>query len=242
MKQSIFIITIAIFLFSCSKENNCFVSSGKTTSETIYLDPFSSIEVNDFMNVNWKKSYEYKIEIEGGENFIPGMSYGITKDFLILENNNGCKFMRRNVDDITVTVFCPFLDTLTVKGSGDIIFADTMKHNLWVNCIANQGTMNLKIDNNFTKFYLESGSNDIHIVGATRYCNYYNAGIIHFYAKTFEVDSFRCHSRSKGITEIQANSWLHIEQNGDSDINYWGNPPVVNVTAYRGDGAIIKRN
>tara|TARA_B100000963_G_scaffold351952_1_gene364369 strand:+ start:171 stop:899 length:729 start_codon:yes stop_codon:yes gene_type:complete len=242
MKKSLFIIVILVFLFSCKKENNCFISSGKPASEVIYLDTFSSIEVNDFMSIQWRESSEYKIKIEGGENFISGMSYVVKKDFLTLENNNGCKFMRRNIDDISVTVFCPFLDTLTVQGSGDIIFEDTMKHNLWINCIANQGTMNLKINNNFTNFYLESGSNDIHVVGATRYCNYYNAGIIHFYAKTFEVDSFRCHSRSKGITEISVNSWLHIEQNGDSDINYWGSPNVVNITSYLGNGAIIKRN
>ncbi len=242
MKQGFYIALFTIFLFSCKKENNCLISSGKPASETLYMDAFSSIEVNDFIDVNWQESSEYKIEIEGGENFIPGISYNTTKNFLVLKNNNGCKFMRRNVDDISVTVFCPFVDTLTVKGSGKILFKDTMKHNLWVNCIANQGTMNLKIDNEFTRFYLESGSNDIHVTGSTRYCNYYNAGIIHFYAKTFEVDSFRCHSRSKGITEIIANSWLHIEQNGESDINYWGNPPIVNVTSYSGDGKIISRN
>ena len=242
MKQGFYIALFTIFLFSCKKENNCLISSGKPASETLYMDAFSSIEVNDFIDVNWQESSEYKIEIEGGENFIPGISYNTTKNFLVLKNNNGCKFMRRNVDDISVTVFCPFVDTLTVKGSGKILFKDTMKHNLWVNCIANQGTMNLKIDNEFTRFYLESGSNDIHVTGSTRYCNYYNAGIIHFYAKTFEVDSFRCHSRSKGITEIVANSWLHIEQNGESDINYWGNPPIVNVTSYSGDGKIISRN
>ncbi|MBK22175.1 MAG: hypothetical protein CMP63_07710 [Flavobacteriales bacterium] len=242
MKQGFYIALFTIFLFSCKKENNCLISSGKPASETLYMDAFSSIEVKDFIDVNWQESSEYKIEIEGGENFIPGISYNIKKNFLVLKNNNGCKFMRRNVDDISVTVFCPFVDTLTVKGSGKILFKDTMKHNLWVNCIANQGTMNLKIDNEFTRFYLESGSNDIHVTGSTRYCNYYNAGIIHFYAKTFEVDSFRCHSRSKGITEIIANSWLHIEQNGESDINYWGNPPIVNVTSYSGDGKIISRN
>ena len=242
MKQGFYIALFSIFLFSCKKENNCFVPSGKPASETLYLDAFSSIEVNDFMDVNWQESSEYKIEIEGGENFIPGISYDIAENYLILENNNGCKFMRRNVDDISVTVFSPFLDTLTVRGSGKIVFKDTMRHNLWVNCIANQGTMHLKLNNEFTKFYLESGSNDIHVVGSTRYCNYYNAGIIHFYSKTFETDSFRCHSRSKGITEINAKSWLHIEQNGDSDINYWGNPSVVNVTAYRGNGGIIRQN
>ena len=64
MKQGFYIALFTIYLFSCKKENNCFVPSGKPASETVYLDAFSSIEVNDFMDVNWQESSEYKIEIE----------------------------------------------------------------------------------------------------------------------------------------------------------------------------------
>ena len=160
---------------------------------------------------------------------------------MVLTNNKGCKFLRRNVKNITVTLFCPLLDTLTSRSSGEIIFNDAMESNILINCIANQGTMRLKIDNNYTEFYLESGSNDIHVKGSSRYCNYYNAGITHFYAKEFNVDSFRCHSRSKGITEIKAKSWLNIEQNGESDINYWGNPKFINIASFLGNGEIINR-
>ncbi|MBO72479.1 MAG: hypothetical protein CMD35_02575 [Flavobacteriales bacterium] len=242
MKKQLTIYIIVLFALACKKENNCFISSGKSDSQTTDLDMFSSIEINDFMDVSWKKSSEYKVEIQGGENFIPEISHEVNNGKLTLENNNGCKFLRRNVKNISVTVYCPSFDTLSVRGSGEINFQDTIQNNLWINCIANQGSMNLKIKNNYTKFYLESGSNEIKINGSTRYCNYYNSGINHFYAKSFEVDSFRCHSRSKGVTEINVKSWLHIEQNGDSDINYWGNPSIVNITSYLGNGDIINRD
>ena len=242
MKKIILIFIFLATFFSCKKENNCFINGGDIVNKTFNSNPFSGVEINDFMNFNWKKSPEFKVEIEGRENFVSGISNTITEYTLIFNNDNGCKLLRRNVDEITITVFCPSLNTLTLKGSGRIIFIDTLKNDLTINCIANQGSMNLLIDNNYTKFYLESGSTDINIKGSTRYCDYYSSGVNHFYAKTFDTDSFRCHSRSKGITEIKANSWLHIEQNGDSDINYWGNPSTIDVASYLGNGSIINRN
>lgn len=234
-----------IFLFlslilSCKKENNCFISEGNKSSNIIYLDEFSNIEIHDFMDVNWHYSSEHKIEIKGGENFIDEISTEIVESYLRLENKNGCKLLRRNVSEIRITLFCPHIDTLTLKGNGKVVFVDTMKSNLWVNSYTNQGTMNLKISNDKTKFHLESGSNDINLEGSSNYCDYYNLGTNHFYAKNFEVDSFRCHNQSNGVTEIKVNTWLNVEQNGDGDIHYWGNPKV-NIASHLGKGEIVNQ-
>lgn len=241
MKKLFSILTIGALLLSCKKENNCLIAAGDKTTETVYLEPFSSIQINHFLNVNWIKSSEYKINIEAGDNFVIGVSSEISDGLLTLTNNNGCKMLRRNINDILVTVYCPQIDSLTLKGNGNITFKDTLKSNLVFSSIANQASVELLINNSFTKFYLESGSTDITVKGNNSYCDYYNSGIVHFLAKDFKVDSFRCHSRANGITEIRANSWLHIEQNGNGDINYWGNPTVVNVSSYLGEGKIIKR-
>jgi len=241
MKKGLFILVCALTLLACKKENNCFIPAGKKSSQTTYLDNFSSVTFNYFMDFNWVESNEVKMVVEGGENFIPEISSEITNGNLDISNNNGCKVMRGKVDDITVTLYCPQIDTFTLKGNGKISFKDTIKNDFHFNSIANQGSVELKFNNNFTKFYLESGSTDITITGNNRYCDYYNSGIVHFYAKEFQVDSFRCHSRANGITEIRANEWLHIEQNGTGDIQYWGNPNTVTITSQLGEGAIINR-
>ncbi len=241
MKKFIYILISLTFFISCKKENNCFITAGASTTETVYLEPFSSIEINHFLNVDWKESDEYRIKIQGGNNFTLGVSHEITGELLKLVNNNGCKALRRNVDNILITIYSPKIDSLTVRGNGKVTFKDTLKNNLIFNSIANQASVHLLINNNFTRFYLESGSTDITVNGKSNYCDYYNSGIVHFYGQYFQVDSFRCHSRANGITEIRANSWLHIEQNGSGDINYWGNPSDINITSYLGEGKIIKR-
>ena len=241
IKRNYTLILIAL-TFACKKENNCIMHSGKSKKIEISTVAFTNIEINDFVDFSWNKSSEYRIEIIGGKNYLPGVNTKLEESTLIIENKNICKFLKANVDNIQINVYCPLIDTLTIKGSGEVIFNDVMQNNLWVNCLVNQGTIKLKLNNNFSKFYLESGSNDIHIKGSSRYCNYYNSGINHFYARNFEVDSFRLHSRSKGVTEIRANKWLHIEQNGESDINYWGTPPEVNITSHLGNGDIIRHN
>ena len=242
MIKSNYILALIAITFACKKENNCIMYSGKTKKVEISTVAFSNIEINDFVDFSWNKSLEYRTEIIGGKNYLPGIITEIEESTLLIKNNNICRFLKAKVDNIQINVYCPLIDTLIVKGSGEVVFNDTMQNNLWVKCLVNQGTIKLKLNNNFSKFYLESGSNDINITGSSIYCDYYNSGINHFYARNFEVDSFRLHSRSKGITEIRANKWLHIEQNGESDINYWGNPSELNITSYLGNGDVIHHN
>tara|TARA_B100000900_G_C20543450_1_gene701516 strand:+ start:743 stop:1471 length:729 start_codon:yes stop_codon:yes gene_type:complete len=242
MIKSKYILVLIAITLACKKENNCIMYSGKSEKVEIPIVAFSSVEINDFIDFSWNKSPGYRIEVIGGKNYLPGIAAELEKSTLHIKNKNICKFLKSKVDNIQINVYCPFIDTLTIKGSGEIVFNDTMQNNLWVNCLVNQGTIRLKLNNDFSKFYLESGSNDIHVTGSSSYCDYYNSGINHFYARNFDVDSFRLHSRSKGVTEIRANKWLHIEQNGESDINYWGNPSEFNITSYLGNGDIIHHN
>ncbi len=240
MKKLIYILFPCIFI-ACKKDNQCFSGPGKESVINEELGEFNSLTINNFMDVYWKQDIENSIQIVGGDNYINQLTCNISQGHLELKNTVNCKFLKKETDRIKITITSPSLDSVTFKGTGLFETLDTIKNYIYIASIANQGSIKLITNNNRVKFYLESGSTDLSLKGKTQYADYYNSGFNHFYAKTWEVDSFRLHSRANGITQIKAKEWLHIEQNGDGDIEYWGNPSFIEVTSYLGNGAIIKK-
>ncbi len=241
MKKLIY-ISFCIFLFACKKENNCFIPAGKESSKIIELGNFNSIHVNRFLNVDWVKSSTYKMEIIGGKNFIDNISGDIAENCLILKNNNGCQVLRENVKDVKVIIHAPLLDSIEMLGNGKITFLDTLKSDIVIRSIANQGSLDLLIKNNFIRFYIESGSTDFTIKGTNRYCDYYNASFAHFYGKDFIIDSLSLNNRGNGVTQVHCARWMQLLQDGDGELEYWGNPDTIEVKSYKGKGQLIKRD
>lgn len=241
MKRLIY-ISLLICFFSCKKENNCFISAGKETNKTIELNAFHALHVNRFLNVDWIESPDYKIEIIGGKNFINNISSDIIDQCLILKNNNGCQVFREKIDDVKVKVFAPLLDSIEMRGNGKITFKDTLYSNIVIRTIANQGSFDLLIRNDFTRLYMESGSSDFTIKGENRYCDYYNASFAHFYGEEFLIDSLSLNNRGNGITQVHCKSWMQLLQDGTGDLEYWGTPDTIEVKSFTGKGQLIKRD
>ena len=235
-------LSLCLILFSCKKENNCFISAGKEATKVVELDNFQGVMVNRFLNLDWIKSPTYKMEIIGGKNFINNISGEIMDDCLVLKNNNGCEVFRDNLTKIKVKLYSPFLDSIDMRGNGKITFLDTMNSNIVIRTIANQGSFDLLINNEFTRLYMESGSSDFEIKGKNRYCDYYNASFAHFYGKDFIIDSLSLNNRGNGVTQVHCAKWMQLLQDANGDLEYWGNPDTIEVKSYTGKGQLLKRD
>lgn len=239
MKNILLIFITATALLACKKQNNCFVTKGDVVTKTDTLPSFSSVTIDNGVNVVYYKAANPKIEITTGDNFIDYITYKVVNNELMLKNEIGCKVLRGKFDEVEIKVFSPALNEITLRGNGKISSPDTLRNNFTFNSFANQGSAEFLISNDSTRIFMESGSTDLTLRGTTNYCWFYNFGINHFFGRAFAVNTFRMHNAANSITQATVTNIFLIEQNGDGDIEYWGNPAQVDTNSYQGNGKII---
>lgn len=88
---------IMVFLFAaCNGDNvpDCFQNAGDLTRRTIEVSNFTKITVFENINLVLSEGDTQRVEIETGEFLQDEVSARVTEDRLILENDNGCNFIR----------------------------------------------------------------------------------------------------------------------------------------------------
>ncbi len=221
MKQYLAFITIALFAIgttSCHKK--AIRGEGPTTSETRFVGEFSKVEANGSTHVVVVYDEEYSVTVTGYSNLVPMYETKVKGDRLVLQYKD--HFWNVHNDNITVEVHTPYVDKVSLNGSGNI------------NVGSGYDQRDLMADIN--------GSGNINVSG-----NKYNSlsadinGSGSFDSEYCEVNKVYVSISGSGNAYVKANEYLKVNINGSGDVYYRGS--VRNIeTDISGSGKVHRRN
>jgi len=233
-------IFLSVLLFASCADDPCLKGSGKTFVETRELpDSIITFQVTDNLDVDVYLSDRNYVEIEGGENVVPFIKTEMSDTTLVLENKNGCSFLRNFDHNLKIRLYLKSISKFMFDGSGVLNFMDTLKGNeMLVKSMRGSGTINLTVDVNRIRVSLEDGSVDVHIKGHSYFLNIYCT-------TTSSIDALDLKSIKCGITtESTGDCLITAEELIDAyiysigNIRYRGNP-TIQLQKNTGSGQVI---
>jgi len=101
------LFAIMLFMLSCNKENapDCFKRAGEYSTVTRMTEPFSSIELNDYIQIELYDTTIYFVEITAPRNLLPEIETSVNNGRLKIVNNNTCNLVRSFKNKITVRIY-----------------------------------------------------------------------------------------------------------------------------------------
>lgn len=245
MVKKVIPYTYIIFLLpllSCDKTDfDCIKKAGSTTTITLPLPPFHSININDGINVIIKEGDMQEVKLTAGKNLMSAIKVAVdSSGFVNISNENTCNWMR-SYKDINLHITLDTLARIYHYGYGDLTSEGILHFSDFsVNVKDGSGDVHLNIDNKklhivsntIANFHL-SGKTDSFIAGF-----YYNDGMCK--AKDLQAKKVSIIHLGINTIEVTALESLTGSIQSTGDIVYHGNPEEVAVSI-AGDGKLIKR-
>ena len=224
----IWIILSFIFL-SCEQEDvgNCFESTGKIIKEKRELFTFSSIEINDHIEVNLHHSDVYYVEVTAGENLINLVRTKVKDQVLVIENENRCNWMRSYTAKNVVDVYCPVVYELTYYGSAKVQCIDTIKQEEFIlNMWESSGSVDILFKGDYIELKSHTGPGDIHFSGECRELISYMNGNGNFNSLNAQCEKAVVINQNSGNLKVRVDSFMRAEIKDNGNIEYLGNPTI----------------
>jgi len=221
MKQYLAFITIALLAIgttSCHKK--VLRGEGPTITETRFVGEFSKIEANGSARVVVVEDDDYSVIVTGYGNLIPMYETKVNGDRLVLQYKD--RFWNVRNDNITVEVHTPFVDKVSLNGSGNISIGSGFDQTRLMTDI--NGSGNIYVSG--SKY--NSVSADINGSGT-------------FDSENSDVNNVYISISGSGDAYVSVNEYLKVNINGSGDVYYRGDPGRVE-TSISGSGKVHKRN
>lgn len=174
------IILLSISLCACDSEtaNDCLQTDGDSVTFTVDLPFFDKIQLENDMRLRIEEGPVQLVSVSTGENLVPDLVVAVQDEFLILQNNNGCNFLRE-FGRTVVTVTSPNITFIRQASSFEIESLNTLTYPellIWSNTGGSpvgiddpnkSGRVTLSID--IDDFRIQAnGSSAFEITGAAR--------------------------------------------------------------------------
>jgi hypothetical protein len=220
-------VIAVMFFISCSDLGDCFKGTGKVIAEERSVSYFNGITVEDDINLVILNDTVQYLEIEAGENLLPGIYTEVLDEMLYLRNYNVCKYSRSYQKVILVKAHLRELEKLAFAGSAKITSEGLLSFNhflMWLD--GARGEINLEV--NIDKLILEHVSGN----GLTTLSGEVHEGTIN--------------SKAQGLLNLRDLKFSNLKMLSDSynDAYIWVNDTIdITITSlgnvyYRGDPVI----
>lgn len=221
MKKFATIIGIGILAMgvtSCHKR--VIKGEGPDVSETRTLATFSKVEANGSSDVTIVKDSVYMVIVRGYSNLVPAYETKVKGDRLVLEFKDN--FWNVKNDNIRVEVHTPYVDKVSINGSGDIYTGSGFVQDHFEGDI--NGSGNISVSNNVYK----SLKADVNGSGT-------------FNSETCEVEDVNTEISGSGDIYVKVSNHLKVRISGSGNVYYRGNPATTDIDI-SGSGKVNKRN
>jgi hypothetical protein len=239
---SILLFGTSILFLGCNKENGagCFTPAGDLTSQQRPTQGIRNIELYDNVNlILTQVDSDEPITVETGENLIDGIQTDIDGKKLVIKNNNYCNWTRDFDNPINVYVPVTKLDSIYYRSSGDISCTNTLVNDtLHVDIWEGSGSIEFKLDNIKSRFYIHEGTIDLNLSGESVICILSSRGFGPVNALGLECRAIFMNTRSPNDCYVKALNTLEVEITNIGNVYYMGNPPNINATV-NGGGQLI---
>lgn len=216
MKSLLIVFVFALVAVSCNKSS--IRGSGNTITETRTVQAFTGVKAQGSITVDIRKGSQQKVEVKGYENLVPIFQTFISNGTLVLKFSNDYYNIRNN--NITVFIETPDLQNAILDGSGTLSISNLTGSNLSAS-INGSGNINSLNCTYSSVRYNVNGSGNIRAAQIT--------------SANADVDI-----NGSGGIDVFCTQKLKATIHGSGDINYWGNPTVVE-TDISGSGRVRKK-
>ncbi|MCB0699251.1 MAG: DUF2807 domain-containing protein [Chitinophagales bacterium] len=216
---SVFVLAFfAIVFTSCHK--HVIRGNGSVITEVRSVGTFSKVVANGSSNVTIVEDDEYKVILTGYGNLINAYETRVSGDKLVLEFED--KFWNVKNDNVEIEVHTPYVDKVTINGSGDIdVHSGFRQDNFFANV---SGSGNIRVTNNKYKSVNAevNGSGNIDLESSTCESAYINIS-------------------GSGEVYVFVTDFLKVNISGSGDVWYSGDPLSTDFSI-SGSGKVHKRN
>lgn len=233
------LLAAMILACGCNDDSNCLKSTGKIITEKRVLGPFSSISVNDNIDLIFTPGPQQDVVVEAGENIIDNISAEVINYQLILKNKNKCNWLRSYDKKIKVYISQPALIELYNLSDGKISCTGQMLMDSLIIHNYGNGELNLniqcdklRVDTNFFGDVIFSGE----ATELSAHC---------FRLARLDTRSLKCQNATV-LSEAEGDIFVYAENSfsgtikSKGNVYYSGNPASINLQD-QGEGNFIQQ-
>lgn len=241
LKSVLLTTLVALLLLFSACEKGPFKSTGKNVTITRSTDEnFAKIYLNDDVDLVITQGNAYSIELEGGENILPGIETSISDSTLTIRNKNTFNWLRSYDKKITAYVTMPHILELDYEATSTVTNTDTIREDsLFVISIGGSGYIKLCINTGSSHLSINQGSVDMDISGKTGVNYVYSKGYGPFHCLGLNSDFTFISNYSTNDCYINVTSYLEYNISSLGNIYYKGTPEIVQGIV-TGDGRLIQ--
>lgn len=218
--SKILFLGLTLFLLnSCGLFFNCTEGSGEIITKTFDDLKFDEVSISISANVLFVQDENARIELSTYENF-----------FELIEVDNASKRVKiksdgcLNSDERTrLTVYYQDLSEITINGSSDLKFSDTLITKNFSLKINGSGDIDLPVKANSVEVKI-NGSGDALVYGSAKDCEFKINGSGNIQAKDLVAENGKVGINGSGDVSVNASKSLEASITGSGDIEYLGNP------------------
>lgn len=233
MKQLLILFLCLLLLNSCEKGHwdDCITSNGKIKTDYREFKAFSTIELDDRIDLDLIWDSIYSIKVEAGSGIIDNIVTEIKEDKLSIFNVNKCNFVRSYKKKIKVTVSSNLYHEIIYRGSGTINCLNQIKSDIFkLDCWEASGNISLDLKSKESYIKSHTGPTTITVKGSTDYSVLYLKGVGEILAQNYSAyNSYVINTNTGEIFQSTQNILdAFIESKGD--IYSYGVPNTLNLT------------
>ncbi len=223
------LITVVSLLQGCNRENapDCFQSAGDDKSIARDIEPFESIEIFDYIQIELLDTNFTAVEITGPENLLPEVITEVKDGILIIRNDNTCNFTRSYKREITVRICSPEFKNIQNHGTGNLKSINTLNGNVFK--IENRdaaGLIELDVDVDTAAVYTHTGVCDVVIKGRAFKSVLFEQGVGYTDASNLSSDFTYVNNSSLNNIFVNARVYLFGYVKFSGNIYFSGNPTI----------------
>lgn len=239
ISRLLYLLLIA-FSFACSKEKtfDCVKSTGDIEKENRYFENFSSLYVEDNIDVILVQSMPGRVVVEAGDNLLPKIKCVQEGNLLKIKNDNTCNWVRSYKKPINIYVGVDQVKEISQKGYGTIKEGEALKTDTLRIYNLTFGETDLTIEAAFIGFIADDHATfklrgKAHVMAGSSFKN----SLVN--TEGMDVPWFYFISNSLTDSRIYCDSLAQVDINGEGKVYCKGKPSIVQYNHFGGKGELL---
>ena len=239
------LILFCVILFAgCQREqlDDCITSAGPEREEIRTLEPFTTVDLSDRIDLVLEHRTSNTISVIAGRNLLDQVRTDVRDGVLYITDHNTCNWVRSFKPRITVVVNIAEVEKLLLRGTGNVTTADTLvRDHFSVEQFNAQGTTTLTVDVNTIEIGLHTGAGDVKLYGLCSEAADLYSGIM-APLDASEMSAPVVNINNSGVSDIRcwATERLSVQLRDVGDVYYRDVPLDLLETDITGSGELIR--
>jgi hypothetical protein len=233
-------VIFCLTFFSCEKGDqfDCIKSTGKTIHQVRSVPTFTTIHLEDNINLVLTNGNSGTITVEAGENLQKKIITKSEGGHLFINNENKCNWVRSYKKLIKVYIGVTQLNDIFHTGYGDISTEGVLNKNSLI--IHNYSNGNIHLNMNSEKLWIDMDKlSSFTIEGRADTVNALTYHMSKLNTENLQCHAFFLNSKSESDAKIRTDNILNVTFENKGNVYYSGNP--VNISQHgSGNGKLIK--